>query len=192
MDELLLGRKIEMFKDHRRQQRGTSSAADLPHDSAQRGPPDPEPATLVAEEIPPSTCARGASAAIASIRNGSCARNDNDTWRVTGTGNECDKRVVDNDHLGLEADSAHDALHRGGVVRSIDPSDAQADGRWPQVVLTDRGVHHLMKDLLDLEFAGSLQVRASATRLADNSPLTVGKQTHRFCAARIYSEDVHL
>jgi hypothetical protein len=48
-----------------------------------------------------------------------------------------------------------------------------------------------MQDFLDLEFAGSLQVGAPATRFADDAAITIGEQTHRFCAARIYAEDVH-
>jgi hypothetical protein len=184
--------KIKMLEDHRRQQRCRASAVELPHDRRQRGATDPEATTLVAEQISPTTRARSASSGVAAIGNGSRARNDHHARCITGTGDKGDKGVVDNDHLCLETDPAHDALYGGGVVRSIDPRDAQTDGRRSQVTLADRRVHDLMEDLLDLEFTRGLQVGTSATRLADDAPVTISEQTHRFCASRIYAEDVHL
>src|SRR5262245_44152051 len=97
MDELLGRRKVEMFENHRRQQCCRSAAVELSNDRGQCGATDPEAATLVAEEIPPSPGSSGASSGVASVCNGSRARNDHDTRCIAGTCHKRDKRVVDND-----------------------------------------------------------------------------------------------
>src|SRR5690349_14692815 len=94
VDELLGRREVEMLEDHRRQQRRRAAAIELPHDRGQSGAPEPEAATLVAEQIPPPTRARGTAGSVASIGNGSRARNDHHTRPVAGTSDKRDKRVV--------------------------------------------------------------------------------------------------
>ena len=49
-----------------------------------------------------------------------------------------------------------------------------------------------MEHFLDLELAGGLEVRAAAAASPIDMALPVGKQAHRLCAARVYSEHVHL
>ena len=58
------------------------------------------------------------------------------------------------------------------IVRPIDAGDAEADRRGPDVAVADRFLHHVVEDLLDLELADRLQVRAAAARFADHSPVS--------------------
>ena len=82
-------------------------------------------------------------------------------------------------------------MHRGGILRAIDPGDAETDGGRANVAVANRGIHHVMQDFLDLELAGRLQVGAAAARFADDPSLLIGEQAHRFCPACVYAEHVH-
>ena len=83
-------------------------------------------------------------------------------------------------------------MHGGRVFGTVDAGNAEANRRGTDVAVADRGIHHVVEHFLDFELARRLEVRAAAACLSDDLTLPVGEQAHRFCAARIDAEHVHV
>ena len=83
------------------------------------------------------------------------------------------------------------AAHHARVVRPIDAGDAEADRGRAIVEIADRLLHHLVEDLLDLELADGLQVRAAAARLRQHLAALVGELTDRLGPARVDAQYVN-
>src|SRR5262249_58315852 len=81
---------------------------------------------------------------------------------------ERDERVVDHEASRFVADPPHDAPDNAGVVRTIDARDAETDGAGNRVAIRERLFHHLVQDLLDLQLADGLEVRAAAARFRED------------------------
>ena len=155
----------EMREQPRREARHATAAVGVTHDGAQRETANPVAAAFVAEHVAPAAGPRRFALVVAPVRNRSRSRHDDDAGRVADAGLQRDERVVDDENARLVADAAHDAAHDRFVGRAIDARDAEADGRRNDAGALERLFHDRMKDLLERELSGALQVRAFFARL---------------------------
>ena len=84
----------QVRQDLGRQPRLRSAAVDGPHHRGQRFPPDPVPAPLVADHVPPAAGAGRFPAGVVAVRDRAGAGDDDDAGRVLRAGDQRDQRVV--------------------------------------------------------------------------------------------------
>ena len=190
VDQLLCALDAEMLEQERRQRRRGAAMVRLAQHGAQRGAADPVAAPLVAEHVAPPARARRFPLGVAAVGNRTGAR-DHDHAGLAGRARlQRHQRIVDDEHARLVADALHDPLDDRGIVRTVDPGDAQADGGRANVEAADRLLHHVVEHLLDFELADRLQVGAAAARLGDHRAVLVGQEADGLGAARVNSEYV--
>ena len=163
----------------------------LAHDGCQRATSDPEPAALVAQDVPPPARARGVAAGIPAVRDRAGAGDEDHSRRVAGARGERDERVIDDERAHLESDPFHDPANGFCVLRPIDARDAQADGLGPDLAIADCRLHDVVENLLHLELADRLQVGAAAARFGEDDAAFVRQQAHGLGTAGVDAEHVH-
>ena len=75
--------------------------------------------------------------------------------------------------------------------RAIDAGDAQTDRRRNDACTLERLFHDRMKDLLERELSGALQVRAFFARFSDDTLVVVCEQADGLGAADVDAKDRH-
>ena len=77
------------------------------------------------------------------------------------------------------------------ITGAIDPRDAQADGVWTDVALTECLGHDAMEHFLDLEFTRRLKVGAASPGFGEHTTLLVGQKTDSLRATSVDAEHMH-
>jgi hypothetical protein len=127
-------------------------AVRLPHHGLDRPLPHPPAAALVGQDVAPAARAGRLSALVAAVANRSGPRDQHDAGPVARAGFQRNQRVVHHQHRRFVADAAHDAADDSRILGSIDaaiPRQMTRGLRLPH----HRLLHHLVQDLLDLQFA---------------------------------------
>ena len=180
-----------MFEDILGQARLGAAAVHRAHDCGERLAADPVAAPLVADDVTPAARAGRFMPRVPAVHDRSGAGDDHDARRVAGAGDQSDERVVDDHGSRLVADAPHDRADRARFVLAVDTGDAQADGGRRDIAIADRRFHHVMQNLLDLELARGVKIRAAAAAFREDVAVLVGEQTHRLRSARIDAENMH-
>ena len=158
---------------------------------AQRFAPDPVARPFIAEDVSPAAGASGEVLLIHAVGDRTRARDEHDAGLIADAGDEGDQRVVDDQRLRAKAETAHDAAHQAVVVLTVDAGNADAHRVRPHRLLAERLLDHRVKDLLDFEFAVSMEIRAAAASLAEDSAVAVRQVADRLGAAGIDAEHMH-
>src|SRR5262249_11545001 len=148
----------------------------LAQHGAQRRAADPVTAAFVAEHVAPAAGARRLVPIVPAVGDRSRPGDDDDARLIGRARLERDERVVDHEASRLVADPPHDAPDNAGVVRTIDARDAETDGAGNRGAIRERLFHHLVQDLLDLQLADGLEVRAAAARFREDLAAPVREQ----------------
>ena len=143
----------EMAEQQRRQRGLWPAAIRFAQNGAERSTPNPVAAPLVAEHVSPPAGARSFTRCIPAVRDRARARDDDDSWLAGRSGLERHERVVDDEYACLVADALHDPANHGFVVWPIDTRNPQTNRRRDDWAIADRFFHHVVQDLLDVQFA---------------------------------------